>query len=173
MFTRKNVTVGAASQKSLSFLRMYYDADKQRVYPYLTAIMDVHKGEVRGITWDDACVFCGALGDACEENTYSFTGVQQTPESSGQKTKSCYIEKSECDVLLDANPQSRACDLQLYTVWTGTDVEGKALQSQAFRFSEFPVQKSKDRLTQLIPGFLRNYVDNSAPENTTEAVADL
>lgn len=148
---------------------MYYDTDKRRVYPFLTAILDVHKGDIRGITWDDACVFCGGLADACEENTYSFTGVPQTPETAGQKTKSCYINKEDCDAALADDPSSTSCDLQLYTVWTGTDVDGKALQSQAFRFSEFPAQKLTDRFTQLIPGYLREFVGGRNNRNSTQS----
>jgi hypothetical protein len=159
IFSGTNVTVGAASQTALSFLRLYFDQSKQRVYPFLTAIMDVNKGVVRGITWDDACVFCGGLKDACEENTYNYNGVAQDRKSARQKTKSCYYSVQDCDKQLTTNSSSTACDLTLYTVWSGTDADGKALQSQAFRFSQFPVQGLADRFTQaIVPDGVSSFV---------------
>lgn len=153
IFQNKNITVGAASQTALSFLRLYYNVDLQVVYPYLTAIMDVRDGVVRGITWDNACVFCGGFGDECEENTYSFTGALQTQETSGQETKACYEPVSKCAEAMQSDDEDakRLCDITLYVAWSGTDVDGKALQSQSYRFSEFPVQSLTDRLTQIVP----------------------
>jgi hypothetical protein len=172
IFANKNVTVGVASQSSLSFLRLYYNVNLQLVYPYLTAIMDVRDGVVRGITWDNACVFCGGFADECEENTYSFTGLLQTQETSGQETKSCYKPVAKCTEAMQSDDEEvkRLCDITLYVAWTGTDVDGKALQSQAYRFSEFPVQALTDRLTQLIPDLgvpdlLEDTMNNTQSEN--------
>lgn len=69
-----NVTIHVASQKVLSFQRMFYSQSGGvgRVFPFLTAIIDVKKGVVNGITWDDACLFCS--DDNCLENTYDFNG---------------------------------------------------------------------------------------------------
>jgi hypothetical protein len=156
IFAGKNITVGAASQSALSFLRLYYDVGQQRVYPYLTAIIAVKNGLVTGITWDNACVFCGGFADECEDNTYSFTGALQTQESSGQETKSCYESVADCTKAMKnaTNVEGqRLCDITLYVAWSGTDVDGKALQSQSYRFSEFPAGKLTDRLTQIIPDF--------------------
>lgn len=146
--------MGVASQSALSFLRLYYDVSLQRVYPYLTAVITVRDGLVTGITWDNACVFCGGFGDECEDNTYSFTGALQTQESSGQETKSCYESVAVCTTAMKnaTSPEGqRLCDITLYVAWSGTDVDGKALQSQSYRFSEFPPGKLTDRLTQFIP----------------------
>jgi len=148
IFEGKNITLGAASQKSLSFLRKYYDADNKKIYPFLTAIISVNKGQVTGITWDDACIFCGGFADACTEDTYDFNGNQVDQSTAGQETKACSLTREECDSSTDA-----ICDLTLYVVWSGTDASGKALQSQAYRFSEFPAQELSDRLTQSIPTF--------------------
>ena len=73
-----NVTIHVASQKVLSFQRMFYtpNGGAGRVFPYLTAIIDVAKGVIKGITWDDACLFCS--DDKCEENTYDFNGKPGT-----------------------------------------------------------------------------------------------
>jgi hypothetical protein len=163
-----NITVGAASQQALSFLRVYYDMASKRIYPYITAIMNVDRGNVTSITWDDACVFCGGLSEACLENTYNFNGTLQTQETAMQPTKACWISTADCDKAIKEgggnsssttsstssidSPQT-VCDLKLYVVWSGTDTNGKALQSQAYRFSQFPVQELSDAITQYIPDF--------------------
>ena len=151
IFSGTNITLGVASQKSLSFLRLFYDEYNKKVYPFLTAIISVEKGRVTGITWDNACIFCGGLKEACEEDTYNFNGQQVTSAEAGQETKACFLTRDQCDETIKTNPT--ACDVTLYVVWSGTDAGGKALQSQAYRFSQFPVQELTDRLTQLVPSF--------------------
>lgn len=163
IFNTPEIVIGSAAQDALSFLRVYYnstgDSDAERkIYPFLTSILNVDQGVVKYITWDDACVFCGGFGE-CEENTYNYNGVAQTQQTSGQPTKSCYFTKEYCDKLQEDNAdkpaeeQNYACDITLYVVWSGTDVYGQALQSQAYRFSAFPVQNIEDAITQAIPTF--------------------
>ena len=53
-----NITIHAAAQDMLSFLRVYFDPKESRVFPFLTAVIDVSSGIVQGIAWDNACVFC-------------------------------------------------------------------------------------------------------------------
>eukprot|EP00979_Chaetoceros_neogracilis_P005481 scaffold996_cov271-Chaetoceros_neogracile.AAC.18 len=115
-----NVTTFASSQTALSFQRMYFDS-LLGVFPYLTAIVDVVDGVVRGIAWDDACIFCGA--DKCEENTFNFKGLPAFPQES---TKGCYIP--------------------LHVVWTGTDKNGDYLTSSSKRFSAFSPKQIRDQL---------------------------
>ena len=163
------ITVSASSQSAVSFVRVYYDTAKDRIYPFLTAIMDVDRGVVKGITWDDACVFCG--GTECVENTYNYNGMAQNQSSAGQNTRSCFISTEDCNALLSTNSSSTVCDLTLYTVWTGTDANGIALQSQAYRFSAFPAQELSDRITQLlVPDAAADFInggDNTDNGNTT------
>jgi hypothetical protein len=126
----KNITLAVASQDQLSFLRRYYDYNAGRIYPYLTAIINVKAGEVTGITWDDACEFCDA--DRCVENTVDFNGVEVTQQSSGgQPTKGCYISQEECNKLVAeiGGTGGTDCDVLVYVVWTGTDSRGKTFQS--------------------------------------------
>jgi len=129
----------------LSFQRMFYGGG--RVFPYLTAIIDVQKGVVKGITWDDACLFCSK--SRCEENTYDFNGNMGNQEMFKQPTKGCFLETAECVAML-ADSQPR-CDITLYVVWTGDDADGRALQSSAFRFSAFPAQELQNRVGSYIP----------------------
>jgi hypothetical protein len=149
-FSNKNITAGVASQTELSYLRQYFDHDNGKIYPFLTAIIDVNGGVVEGITWDDSCVFCGS--DVCEENTYDFNGNAQTQQSSGQPSKGCYVSETACtnDDIKQTEDQTE-CDLTLYVVWTGTDSDGKTFQSAANRFSQFPAQELQNRLVENLP----------------------
>jgi hypothetical protein len=147
IYKERNITVSAYAQDQLSFLRLYYKFSESRIYPYLTAIIDVKDGHVRGITWDDACLFCGR--DECDEITYNFNGHAQDQSSSGQPTKGCYEDESVCN---EADGKSESlCDVTLHVVWTGTDAKGVAFQSAAFRFSQFPAQQVRDRFSHSLP----------------------
>jgi hypothetical protein len=133
---------------SLSFQRRYYDGF-EKVYPHLTAILDVKDGIILGISWDDSCLFCGK--SECEENTYDFNGVMGNEDQFNQPTKGCWIPKELCEqYLLEGRTD---CDLILYVVWTGTDSDGAVLQSSAYRFSAFPAQELTDRFSQNVPEF--------------------
>jgi hypothetical protein len=147
IYYEKNITVGVASQDKLSFLKLYYDYTSEFVYPYLTAIIDVDNGKVLGITWDDACVFCGS--GQCQEITFNYNGIQQNQKSSGQPTKGCLVTEAECNIY--ESQGTTLCDVTIYVVWTGTDANGVAFQSSGFRFSQFPAQEIQDRISQMLP----------------------
>jgi hypothetical protein len=165
-FQGRNLTVFTASQDILSFLRVYYDLVEARIFPYLTAIINVNGGIVEGIAWDNACVFCAP--NLCLENTYNFDGVLQTQESLAGQSKGCYLSKEECDNIQvqkdkectsdgecrdnskDCNCEN-TCDVRVYVVWTGTDVDGKPFQSSSSRFSAFPAQRIQDRIQSILP----------------------
>lgn len=159
----KDILVGAASQSALSFLRVYRDANSTRIYPYLTAIIDVSKGVVQGIAWDNACIFCNKF--TCDEITYNYAGQIQNQTTSGQPTTGCYFTEQECNGFASGSSSTgkngttagggntTACDLTLYVVWTGTDSKGIAFQSASSRFSAFPVQNLQDRLISSLPTF--------------------
>mmetsp|Transcript_19614 Transcript_19614/g.41228 ORF Transcript_19614/g.41228 Transcript_19614/m.41228 type:complete len:196 (+) Transcript_19614:51-638(+) len=126
----------------VSFLRRYYDATTQQVFPYLTAVIDVKDGTVQGIAWDDACIFCKL--SRCLPNTYDFVGNITTREDISQPTDGCYISRDEC-VALHAGG-SDECDLKLFVVWTGTGVGGTALFSSDSRFSAFPPNRIQENV---------------------------
>jgi hypothetical protein len=125
-FRSSNITIGITSQDQLSYLRRYYDFELLRIYPYLTAIINVKAGEVTGITWDDACEFCDS--DMCEENTVDINGVEVTQKASRQPTKACYFTQEECNSLV-AEYARNDCDMVVYVVWSGTDSNGKTFES--------------------------------------------
>jgi len=131
------VSVHVASQDAVSFIRRYYDEGEGKIYPYLTAILDVTDGIVNGIAWDDSCVRCKnnkkENNTRCEENTYDFTGNLTTLGT--EKTKGCYFTKEEC--IEFQNQNNNICDLNVYFVWTGSDINGRILSSSGSRWSAF------------------------------------
>lgn len=148
IFRGQNITIGLATQNALSFVRKYWDSSKQFAYPYLTAIIDVSGGVVTGITWDDSCVFCG--GNECEENTLDYNGVMKTQAESGQPSRGCYVPAETCNQNFQDRTEN-VCDVTVHVVWTGSDSNGKSLLSSAFRYSAFPAQEVKDRVTRNLP----------------------
>jgi len=129
----KPAQIHVESQQALSFIRRYYDNETKKVFPYLTAILDVSDGEVVGIAWDNACLFCE--NDQCEENTYDFSG-NEVVEPQKDQTKGCSISKNVCEDFVQKG--LNRCDLNIYFVWTGTDKDGRSLHSAGSRWSAFP-----------------------------------
>lgn len=123
---------------SVSFQKLYYDDEEGgKIYPQLTAIIDVEEGIVKGITWDDGCIFCKDL--QCGKNTYTFKGTEAALDT---PTGGCGTPESECA----DGESSTVCDIAFHVVWTGTDGEGRPFQSSAYRFSAFPKQDFVDSL---------------------------
>ncbi|EED87213.1 predicted protein [Thalassiosira pseudonana CCMP1335] len=158
----------ASSQTALSFLRRYYDTTTQHIYPYLTAIIDVRDGLIRGIAWDDACVFCQK--SRCLSNTYNFNGAVATKDQISQPTDGCYLTRNEC-VTLHAGG-SDECDLKLFVVWTGTAVGGKVLLSSDSRFSAFPPNRIQENVKNGVDSALGNLNDfkNTVSGGISDAV---
>merc|ERR1740124_846027 len=134
----QNLTYFFGVNESVSFVRMYYepkkgdsyeDDDQHRIYPIITAIIDVKKGMVQGLDYDNSCEFCPK--DKCADNTYTFDG--KNPKS---MRKGCYLTRKECNDLAEIGDTT--CDLKFYFVWTGTEIDGKSFQSSQYRFSAFP-----------------------------------
>lgn len=148
-----NLTIHAAAQDQLSFLRVYFDPigsdDASRVFPFLTAVVDVKDGIVSGIAWDDACVFCNKA--RCLENMYNFDGQLASELNIKSPSKGCYYTEEECNKIHAEGGTD--CDITLYVVWTGTDVDGKSFQSSGNRFSAFPPARLQDRLLNQLPSF--------------------
>mmetsp|Transcript_3264 Transcript_3264/g.4951 ORF Transcript_3264/g.4951 Transcript_3264/m.4951 type:complete len:250 (-) Transcript_3264:202-951(-) len=143
----ENSTVHVASGTSVSFLRHYYEKETKRIYPHLTAIIDVNDGVVGGIAWDNACVFCNS--NRCLENTFDFNG--NIYDETDEQTSGCYLDKRECDVIMDQ--KGTDCDVTLYVVWTGTDVNSKPFVSATRRFSAFPSEQIQNKIKDQINKF--------------------
>ena len=162
VFYQSNLTITATSQTGVSLLRQYYDTANRRIYPFLTAIVDVDGGTVRSVSWDEVCpVFCSGSGSAnCAENTYNFTGDPQTGFAA---STGCWITQTQCDA---EYATSTECDLTIYVVWTGTDKNGVAFQSAGNRFSQFPPQ---DNSTYAFPKSSPTPSGSSSSSSTTPA----
>ncbi|KAG7340152.1 hypothetical protein IV203_006556 [Nitzschia inconspicua] len=147
-----NITVHVSSQTALSFQKRYFDGF-EKVFPYLTAIINVEGGTVTGITWDDACLFCSA--NDCEPNTFDFSGNLATKDEARQPVGGCGVLTDNCrSQVTTGDEQADGCDLLLYVVWTGTDSRGRDFRSSAYRFSAFPAQKWTNRISQVLPDFV-------------------
>jgi hypothetical protein len=121
--------------------------ERGRIYPFLTIIVDAIDGKVQGMAWDDACVFCGK--QRCLENMYNFNGNSSVELGVTQPGKGCYLAVEECNLIADAGGTD--CDLTLYVVWTGTDVNGDVFSSSPNRFSAFPSSNLKEAITNKFP----------------------
>jgi hypothetical protein len=164
-FIGSNITVSAQSQKALSFQKRYYDGF-EKIYPYMTVIIDVEDGVVQGIAWDEACIYCG--GGRCEENTFDMNGVSGTSKDFGQPTKSCYKTIEECKEAV--SEEKTDCDIVLHVVWTGTDKNGKSFMSSASRFSAFPDAEVQERYSRNLPDYTpAEDVDGTAPDAAADA----
>jgi len=137
--SKGNIAIHVSSQKALSYQKLYFDKGQGKVYPQLTAIIDVKDGVVKDIVWDDGCIFC--KDSDCGKNAYKYDGTLaelSTPAGSCEKTK------ATCDEGISS--QSTLCDIAFHVVWTGTDADGTPFQSSAYRFSAFPTQDFVDSL---------------------------
>lgn len=105
----------------------------------MTAIIDVEDGIVKGITWDDGCIFCQESD--CGAKNFGFNGTEINLLN---PTGGCAQTKKSCIEGL-AN-QTAACDIAFHVVWTGTDGNGRPFESSAYRFSAFPKQNFVDNL---------------------------
>jgi len=135
--------------------------------PVFTAIINVERGVVTGVAWDDGCFFCADNGPDCMASaldanaTGPFTtlgdaglrGCRQTNDAcyastSPVKTTSTNVTTSQVVNGVTVNVTSAAsstnstlpdtgCDLKVFFVWTGTDRNKNALKSSAKRFSRF------------------------------------
>lgn len=149
VFSTSDVGVSVAAQTRFSYLSRYLKRSTDgtgTVYPFLTAIIDVKDGEVQGVAWDDACVFCAK--EKCSENIYDYNGKPGS-EIGIVPNESCSFSEEECNDI-DAKGET-TCDITLFVVWTGTDADGAPFQSSGYRFSAFPPASLKDRLMNLIP----------------------
>lgn len=148
--------VHVSSQKAVSFQRAYYhneNSENDRVFPHFMAIIHVHKGIVQRITWDDASIFCGP--EFIAENTYNFDGTNETSEK--LKTEACFHKKMKCEeIALKKEEEEKIgllddCDISLYVLWSGTDVNDRPLLSANERFSTFSIKLIQDWLAAKIP----------------------
>ena len=78
---------------------------------------------------------------------YNFDGVATTDLEglNAGPSRGCFVKKAQCDELEKGGGGDNSsstdfddCDVTLYVVWTGTDVDGKVFQSAGNRFSAFP-----------------------------------
>ncbi len=130
--------------------------------PVWTAIIDVDKGVVKSIGWDDGCFFCADNGPECVHTGLDATALDANGTFSAigdDIFRGCRMSNSQCYSLTaplanvtgaynssDLNAtrpgtssavQLTGCDLQVFITWTGTDRNNVALKSSSKRFSRY------------------------------------
>jgi hypothetical protein len=123
-----------SSRKAYRITTSVNDTSGSITFPLLFAIIHVHKGKVKKITWDDNCNFCDQ--GLCDFNMYTFEGTVITDTSI--TSKSCYIKDTTCTGN-DVASTNALCQLQVFVSWTGTDKNGRKFESAANRFSRLSV----------------------------------
>ena len=96
----------------------------------------------------------------CVPNTYNFDGSLATTEQISQAVNGCYLTVAAC--VKFAEEGSDICNLKLYTVWTGTDADGKVLLSSDSRFSMFPPNRVQENVKGRYESLVKNYDDFKA-----------
>jgi len=171
----KDTMIHVECQQSISELHMFYNQTgnptgnptEKFIFRDLTAIIEVDEGIVTAIKWDRACRNCPH--NQREENIYNFHG--NVTETYGKHHRACYLKKSQCE----SNDMSKEyCDVNIYFVWTGTDINGTALSSVNSRMSEFNSCPHHDQFmkdnpeSNPIKGALAHLGNTSAPEDAPE-----
>jgi hypothetical protein len=107
--------------------------------PTYTAIVHVERGVAARVTFDEGCFFCEAGGPACLPNALSANATRSDdPPVDAGSARSCTLREAECaQQSTPDNPLANSCDLKLFVVWTGTDVDGMYFTSAGRRFSRF------------------------------------
>jgi hypothetical protein len=144
-----NIGIHVESAGVISYQKRFRSGPEGRTFSIFTAIINVDRGHVRGITWDDGCHFC-AFKTECAGNTFDYTGGNSSLPSGG---KDCFFTDAACEIgsksadsnntlsdpqASDTNPlRSDVCQLTVYVVWSGTDKNGLKFTSQQKRLSRF------------------------------------
>ena len=111
--------------------RMTLNNSRPVTFPLMMAIINVNKGKVQGIVWDDTeCSWCAS--NKCASNTYDFAG-----HPVANTGKACFLDDAECNINRFKNGTivSKLCQMTVFVVWTGTDSQGRYFRSAAARFS--------------------------------------
>jgi hypothetical protein len=137
------------------------------VFPVMTIVIHVAKVVVQTLTCDDGCHFCDSLtnsadgtNEVCQPNIFASPNASATTATTTAASLTFPYTKEELTTAkVDGFGQScitygegygtnadqtdcakdggAECDLKVYVVWTGTDINGQYFQSAGLRFSRF------------------------------------
>ncbi|GMH65366.1 hypothetical protein TL16_g04182 [Triparma laevis f. inornata] len=122
-----NLGYSVQLQTTSSLIRAYRDYTSS-VWPSNTLIFNVQRGKITGVEWDLNCNTCSDTPKTCSKNTYNFSG---SPAGYSSRNKSCYLPPSKCD------KNNASCDINIFIAFSGTDKNGKVLNSAEARQSSF------------------------------------
>ena len=115
------VLLTVASLGVVSRPRIY--AASGLIFPVITAVVVASRGVVMAVKFDDGCELCDY--SACAPSA----GADDVAAP-----RACSVPTSSC---VPAGGGGSTCDLSLFIAWTGTDVDGAALESRSLVFSRF------------------------------------
>lgn len=101
-------------------------------FTFMTAVITAEKGVIKSIDWDNGCYSCMT----CEENSVLEEDgnvsliTNKSPYYRAYQGKNCVVKREECD-------NNTNCDLTIYLVWSGSDIDGRVFQSANLRMSRF------------------------------------
>ena len=124
----RNVTVRSISKLYTGSLA------NNGVFTVMTAIINVENGVVQSINWDDNCNTC--LSNCADNSVMVNNGTlelitEETELYNVYHGENCYESRSDCD------QEGTNCDLQIFVVWSGTDVRGRVFESSNVRMTRF------------------------------------
>lgn len=88
------------------------------ISPFWTVIIELDRGRVTGLTWDNSCSGCSK-----DECIHDDEGAEQ----------GCGLTRTACN----DNTNNVSCDLKIYVGWKGTDVSGNYMLSAQSAISNF------------------------------------
>ena len=104
-------------------------------FTYLTAVINVEKGVVKSISWDDGCLTCFASG--CGQNSVITTEGRLHLISESDTRYKAYRGDNCFQVSTDCAEGKKNCDLTIFLVWEGSDKKGRVFHSSNLRLSRF------------------------------------
>ena len=104
-------------------------------FTYLTAVINVEKGVVKSISWDDGCLTCFASG--CGQNSVITTEGRLHLISESDTRYRAYRGNNCFQVSTDCAEGKKNCDLTIFLVWEGSDKKGRVFHSSNLRLSRF------------------------------------
>eukprot|EP01038_Epipyxis_sp_PR26KG_P008170 gene8170-11055_t len=134
-------------------------ASSHKTYPLLMAVIEVVKGKVKSIVWDNNCHWCHS--SRCEANTFDYD--ENVVNERGQN---CWINDEECVAIDHSNTNvttNRLCELNVYIVWTGSDSSGQNFRSSAARFSRLSTTQLTNITSTLLDTFALEILPTPSP----------
>lgn len=118
-----------------------------RYFRYLTAVINVEKGVVKSISWDDGCLTC--LPAACEQNSVVTKNGKVELISETDPVYKAYRGSNCMETVNSCEKEGTNCDLTIFLVWEGSDKKSRVFHSANVRLSRFQSGSLESALNNL------------------------